>query len=254
MTKSITSRRYALVWAIGLLVIEGATIGIFLTFVPAVPRYSYWVALIDVLLLETVIGTGLAYYHLIASGQRRTMLPIAMSIAIGSTFSLFSMIGLVIVIVFLVAFNRSDFDPIFLWIVIGKWILLAVTVTIMWFAGKTGQESKQTLEILREKRLKILARMEQALDDIRHLPIDDEERTIYRQVTDDIEILSNKLRSRIFASPQSEDKKEDIIAGLIEKLAEAIGNPVHIREGRIKLILAEVQTVTKKIARELRSL
>ncbi len=54
-----------------MLAVLGFTVGILLTFVPDAPRYSYWIAMTDMPLMEVVIGTYLIY-NLFLSTKRAT--------------------------------------------------------------------------------------------------------------------------------------------------------------------------------------
>jgi len=248
--KRTNNNRQALIWGIVMLAVLGFTVGIFLTFVPSAPRYSYWIAMTDVCVIEVVAGTYLIYNLVLSMGSATSRLPVAMHISIQSTVGIFFAISIAIVIVFLLVFNRSDLDRAFMWLVIGKWVLLLLVVSLLWFAGQEGEEERATLASSRKERVGVLSVVQRALVELRRLPTSSEEGALQRQVVDELETLRNQLRSRTSERPRANNESRHL-DDLLNELTSAVSNLRSTPESERKAVLVRVQDAVRKMAQEI---
>ena len=118
----------AMKWGIMILAVLGFTVGIFLTFEPDTPRYSYWISMTDMLMMEVVVEIYFIYNLFLSIKRGTSKLPVAMHIGIGSTIGIFFLATVMIAVAFFLKFNDKEFDPFFLWVVIGKSVLLLLVI------------------------------------------------------------------------------------------------------------------------------
>ncbi len=245
--KRAGNSRQVLIWGAAMLAALGFTVGVFLTFAPDAPRYSYWIAMADMSLMVIVTGTYLIYNLLLSTKKTTSRLPIAMHIGIVSTVGLFFAASAVIVAAFLVAFNHSSLDRVFLWVVIGKWVLLILAIVPMWSTGQEGEEEKVIQARSGEQRGAVLNRVQGALLELRRLPTQGEEGGLQRQVVDELERLRNQLRSRISARTALNQESWHLDNAL-DELGAAIGSLDGTPEAERKGVLLRIRECVRKMS------
>ena len=249
--KKIDNNRQALIWGIVMLAVLGFTVGIFLDFAPYAPRYSYWIAMADVSLMEIITGTYFMYTLFISTKRAASKLPVAMHIGMQSTIIIFFAVSVAIAILFLLVFNSSAFDRVFMWVVIGKWVLLFVVIFLLQFAGREGEKEKETLASSRAERVGILSAVERALSELQRLSTSSEEGTLKQQVVDELGTLRNQLRSRISARPAVDDESCHL-NNLLDELGSVVGSlnsaPASERNGILLRVRESVRKMSQEIA------
>ncbi len=235
----------SLIWAIVTLIIVGTTIGIFVVFAPADIGYSYWLAMSDIVLTELITGAYRTYNHTIYSNRHKHTFSIAMGIGMLSTFTIFSSIGIVIDLALVLA---GVSDRVVLWQIIGRWVLLLAVLTPMWFVGKTRTEQDKSLDLSRTKRNTIVSNIEKSLNNLRNLRVDSREQAAWRKVIDEVETVSNKMRSRA-SDTMIDINKETQIEQLANELVNITSSPEITPAEAIRYTSITI----KKITDELRS-
>jgi len=218
------------IWTIVALIIIGATIGLFITLAPESTGYSYWVVMVDVALVELIVGAYVMYYRLADSAKHKNGSTISISISMFSTFAIVSLLG-IFVDILLIALQVADL--VILWLIIGRWALLLAIVTPMWFTAQTRIASQKKLELSRKRRTSVSSMLEQVLANLRSLTIDATNHALLNKVIDETETIRNKIHSRA-SDPALGDSKEDKMEKLVTELASITKNPSSTPEETIK--------------------
>lgn len=252
--KKIDNKRQILIWGVVTLLVLGFTIGIFLELAPLSPLYSYWVAMADVCLMEIITGIYFIYTLFLSTKKAKSELPVAMHISMQGTVGIFFGVTIVIAILFLLVFYSGVLGRVYIWVVIGKWILLLSVLAFMQFAGREGEEEKETLASSRVERVGVLSTVEQALGELRGLSTSGEEGALQRQVVDELETLRNQVRSRISTRPAADYPSDDEgwhLDNLLDELGSAVGSLNSAPESERKRVLLSVREAVKKMSREI---
>jgi len=248
--KSRNVQQQFIVWSIGTLAILGFTIGLFLTFAPAEPRYTYWVAVGDLMAMEVALAAYSKYSVFASTKKVTTKFPVAMHISIENTIGLFFLLSVIIVLVFLLL-NRAGLDLAFAWIVAGKWLLMILAISLMYSAGQEGIEDVDTLRQSREKKNRMLNTLQQSLTQLRRLPTSSEDPAPLRQVTDELETLRNQVSSWVSSRPAS-DEQSKYLDNLLEQIASAVNELGASPRLEDKLLLPRIQDAVRRMSGELR--
>ncbi|HRD02276.1 MAG TPA: hypothetical protein PLP57_06500 [Candidatus Saccharicenans sp.] len=251
--KGTENKRQAIIYGVVMLAVFGFTVGIFLMFVPDSPRYSYWIAMGDISLMVIFAGTYLIYDLLLSTRKVRSKIPIAMHIGIGTTVGIFFLVSIAIVMTFLFAFNRSNLDGIFLWVVIGKWLLLLLVISPMWLTVQQGEDESVSQVQSEGERVAMVSILEQALAELRRLRTSSEKGTLEWHVVDELETLRNQIRSRVSQRAVT-DAKNETLSKLIDELTNIVSEIGHSSENERKATLMCVQDAISKISREVANL
>jgi hypothetical protein len=228
------------------------TVGIFLSFAPDMPRYSYWIAMIDVSLMVIITGICGIYNFQLLTKKTTSKLPVAMHISIESTISIFLVASVAIAIIFLLFFNYIYYDLVYLWIVLSKWLLLILVSAAMWSIGQEGQGVIHGRP--RDEQMALLNTVQQTLIEFRQLPSSNESNALQRKIDDDLSAIRNQIRSRVSAS-QMQDDEYELISNLLDEvrgaISEARGSPDSERLAIFMCIQNDVQKliVTSQLGR-----
>jgi FlaA1/EpsC-like NDP-sugar epimerase len=248
--KKIDNKRQALIWGVVTLLVLGFTIGIFLELAPHAPFYSYWIAMADVCLMEIITGIYFIYILFLKTKKTTSELPVAMHISMQTTVAIFFGVTIVIDILFLLVFYSSVLSRVFMWVVIGKWILLLAVIALLQFAGREGEEEKETLASSRVERVDVLSAIDRALNELRRLPAGSEKDALQRQVVDELETLRNQVRSRVSARPVADDAGWHL-DNLLDELGNSVGSLNSAPESERRGVLLSVQKAVRKMSREI---
>lgn len=195
------------------------TIGIFLSLVPAVPRYSYWVAMIDVSLMVIVTGVYGIYNFQLSLKNTVNRLPVAMRIGIGSTISIFLVASVVTVLIFFWIFNYSHYDLVYLLVVLGKWLLLILVSVVMWSIVQEGEGIPHGRS--RDEQIALLKVVQQTLIEFRQLSPDSKGSALQRKIDDELSTIRNQIRSHASAN-QMRDDEHELISNLLNEVRSTI--------------------------------
>lgn len=182
-----------LVAGITVLVVVIATILLFVSFAPHVAHYNYWVAMIDLAVLELLAG-GFWFFNIIAStSQLKSKFPLAMQISIGFTLSGFLLVSILIDAIFATSTTNTS-EKVFLWITIFKWVILCVIIASMWLAGKEGEQDESAITISQKFKTDFSKKIDVVLSDIKQTNVNKENENLLNDTRDSVEILRNKAR------------------------------------------------------------
>ena len=176
-----------------------------------------------------------------------------MHIGIGTTVGIFFLVSIAIVMTFLFAFNRSNLDGIFLWVVIGKWLLLLLVISPMWLTVQQGEDESVSQVQSEGERVAMVSILEQALAELRRLRTSSEKGTLEWHVVDELETLRNQIRSRVSQRAVT-DAKNETLSKLIDELTNIVSEIGHSSENERKATLMCVQDAISKISREVANL
>jgi len=220
------------------------TIGIFLLFAPDVPRYSYWIAMIDVSLMVIATGISIIISFQLFSKNSTSKLPVAMHISIGSTISIFLVASVAIVFIFLLAFNNGYYDQIYLFIVLGKWLLLFLVLVAMWSIGQEGEGVIHGRS--RNEQMALFNLVQQTLIEFRQLPSSNEKNALQRKIDDDLSGIRNQIRSHVSAS-QMQDGEYELIINLLNGVRSTISEVSGSPESERLAVFVRIQNAVQKI-------
>lgn len=238
------NNRNLLIQVAALLVALSFTIGIFLSFAPDTPRYSYWIAMIDVSLMVIITGIYGIYNFQLFTKDATTKLPAAMHISIGSTIGIFLIASALIATVFLLVFNNSSFDQAYLLIILGKWLLLILILVAMWSIGQEGEGVIHGRP--RDEQMALYNTVQQTLIEFRQLPSSDESNTLQREIDDDLSTIRNQIRSRVSANKMQDDEYE-LIRDLLNDVRSTIREVNGSAEGERLADFMRIQDAVQKI-------
>jgi hypothetical protein len=251
MPRGAMNRKLVIVLGVIDIAVIIATVGLFLTFRPTEPRYTFWIVLGDLVLFEAFFGAYLIYNLLLTTERRSVAFPPAMHVAIENTIGIFFVINVAIALVFLFAFNRSAFDKALVWVIIGKWLLLATIVANMWVAGHEGMEQKNAIAEARANKKALLAKTRRALNEFRRFnPAGNEENSMKRQIIQEMEILQN-LAAGWVSVPVESKENDGALAGLLDQSVSEIGKLMQCPKDDCSAMLLRVQSIIRKTSSEL---
>lgn len=233
-----------LIQVAALLVAFFFTIGTFLLFAPELPRYSYWIAMFDLSLMVIATGIYTIYYYQLVTKNTTNKLPVPMLISIGNTISIFLVASVAIVITFLLVFNYSYYDPIFLWIVLSKWLLLILASVAMWSIGREGEGVVHGLS--RDEQIPLLNMVQQTLIEFRQLPSSNENNALQRKIDDDLSAIRNQIRSRV-SSREMQDDEYEFISDLLNEVRSTISEVNGSPESERLAVFMRIQNAVQKI-------
>ena len=251
--KITDKNKQAIMWGMMMLAVLGVTIGIFLTFIPEASRYSYWTGMIDLCLMELFSGIYFIYNLYLSTKRQVSKTPVAMHIGIQSTISIFMFVSVAAIVAFLVYFNRYEYDAIFLWGIISKWVLLFLIITPMWFAGQEGEEEKKVQTKSRQERVDILSTVQQTLVALHKLQINNSETKLHHQVIDEVDALRNQIRGWL-SSGQIVDNRYDLLFQLVNEFNNSMDESNISQAEECKQTLIRFQKVARKISQEISKL
>jgi len=220
------------------------TVGTFLLFAPDVPRYSYWIAMFDVSLMVIAAGIYIIYNFQLLTKNTTSKLPVAMHISIGNIISIFLVASVAIVIIFVLIFNYNYYDPVYLWIVLSKWLLLILVSVAMWFIGHEGEGVIHGRP--RDEQIALLNMVQQTLIEFRQLPSSNESNALQRKIDDDLSGIRNQIRSRVSAS-QMQDDEYELISNLLNEVRSAISEVRGSPDGERLAVFMRIQNAVQKI-------
>lgn len=239
------NERNLIIRGIALLTVLFFTIGIFLSFAPDLPRYSYWISMFDVSLMVLATGLYTIYNFQLMKKNTTSKLPVAMHISIGSTISIFLIASVAISILFILFFNYSGFDQIYLWVVLSKWLLLILVIIAMWSIGMEGKGIIHGRS--REDQIILLNMVQLGLKELHQLPNWNESGALQRKIDDDLTLIRNQIRSRVSAKQMADDEFEQIHNLLLE-VRRAISEVRDSSESDREVALLHVQNSIQKIS------
>ncbi len=220
------------------------TVGTFLLFAPDVPRYSYWIAMFDVSLMVIAAGIYIIYNYRLFTKNTTSKLPVAMHISIGNTISIFLVASVAIVIIFLLIFNYNYYDPVYLWIVLSKWLLLILVSVAMWFIGLEGEGVIHSRS--RDEEMALFNMVQQTLIEFRQLPSSNESNALQRKIDDDLSGIRNQIRSRVSAS-QMQDDEYELVINLLNEVRSTISEVSGSPESERLAVFVRIQKAVQKI-------
>lgn len=238
------NKRNFLIQVAALLVALFFTIGAFLSFAPDVPRYSYWIAMLDVSLMVIATGIYIIYNYNLFTKNTTSKLPVAMHTSIGSTISIFLVASVAIDIIFLLVFNYSYYDRIYLWIVLSKWLLLISVSVAMWSIGREGEGAVHGRS--RDEQIPLLNMVQQTLIEFRQLPSSNESNALQRKIDDDLSTIRNQIRSRVSAR-QMQDDEYELISNLLNEVRSTISEVSDSPESERLAVFMRIQNAVQKI-------
>lgn len=112
------------------------TVGVFLAFRPEQPKGTYWITFVDFVLMELAMGilALVGFFRFSAAAGKRGSQ--AMSISIGSFAGLVFSISFIGDLLFLFVLNSEGWQKTFLWLVVGKWVVLVSISLVLWIVGR----------------------------------------------------------------------------------------------------------------------
>ncbi len=238
------NNRNFLIQVVALLVALFFTISIFLSFAPDTPRYSYWIAMIDVSLMVIITGIYGIYNFQHLTKNTTSKLPAAIHISIGSTIGIFLVASVAIATVFLLVFNYSSFDQVYLLITLGKWLLLILILVAIWSIGQEGGGIIHGRP--RDEQMALYKTVQQTMIEFRQLPSSNECNALQRKIDDDLSAIQNQIRSRVSAN-QMQDDEYELIRDLLNEIRSAIREVNGSAEGECLTTFMHIQDAVQKI-------
>jgi hypothetical protein len=128
------------VWMVVVISTLMFTAGLFFAFKPDNPLASFWVVLVDMLVMELVVGAYMAFGVLSSAtnSESKLGLPVAMHISISTFASVVFFFGIIINIVFLFFLKSAFSGTLLIWIVLAKWLFLTGISAILWIVGRSN--------------------------------------------------------------------------------------------------------------------
>jgi len=240
----IYNKRDFLIQVAALLFALFFTVGTFLLFAPELPRYSYWIAMLDVSLMVIATGIYIIYNYRLITKNTTSKLPVPMLTSIGNIICIFLVASVAIAIIFLLIFNYNYYDQVYLWIVLGKWLLLILVSVAMWSIGREGEGVIHGLS--RDKQITLLNMVQQTLIEFRHLPSSNESNVLQRKIDDDLSAIRNQIRSRVSAREMQNDEYEHI-SNLLNEVRNTISEVNGSPENERLAIFMRIQNAVQKI-------
>ena len=239
-------------WALVIAVFAAVavTVGIFKSFAPSPPNFSYWLACVDICLMEIAVGGYAVYNFLLASKVTYSKTPFAMHVSNAFIVSWIFVAGFVIDLVFAINAGGHTSDLIFFWMVVVKWLVAgALTIMLQLTGMESLQESTQQI-VTRNVRSDVQVIIDRIYDSIRDLAVAEDQRSLQYKLTDELAILRNQMRSQLSAAKvkEEENQKWSEFATRLESMTNGLETvPDSVRQESLQNIQSAVRSMVTQL-------
>lgn len=206
-----------------LLCVAAVTVAGFVLFKPAYARFTYWVAMIDILALECVLG-GFGLRAFFAATKRTTSrpsFPIQAAMQIGSMALLAA--GLVLTAL-LIAFQHSPgADRVLLWLIGVKWVAVLVLLLSLTLVSRESAVLDAERESVRPSRLDVVESVDRIGVALRSVTFRGSDTAQWRRFQDVIDQLRSQAKGWVSAAPTGAASGEASFARLASELSGLVG-------------------------------
>jgi len=187
-------------WLIGLIVIVCFTIGLFISFSPQKALYTYWIVMCDIVLTEIMSFMLMMHFYNYSMNKDKQSIPPAMQISTSYAVGLIMTLGIIVDVVFLSSLNSLNiifFSKIYLWSIIGKWVLaIIISIILLQTVKPTDNVETGDLQNINNERTKILSKIEISQKVLRSITGKDYDKGKINQLIDEVEVIKNRLRTQ----------------------------------------------------------
>ena len=231
-------------------IIGAATVGAFFTFAPVLARPAYWFGLVDVLAIEATTAFFYLNEFVASTGQKRRGVLPATRIAANATSALLALVGLTVDLLFLFRFGTPDYDRVFFWFIVARWVLLGILTLPMLLADTAYQESRAELTLVQQDRRQVMDSFDATVANLRRIePQNDNQREMLRRLTDEGDSVRNRMRG-LTSTIRSGDFGR--LGQLVDQFGAEVDQCARAEPAARDAELANLQTTSQQIAREVR--
>ena len=214
---------------------------------------TYWLAMLDFLLMEFIAGWVGISSGFAGEGKDSDPTPTAMRISISSSLLLFLIFGAILSLTIAVLSGQTDkYDKAFKIILVLKWLGLLVVTAAMRSAGAEGSDTKVVREVSRKTRMDCINVLQRSLGDLKNIQLSAPVAPSKRRVADHLEMTCNQVRGWISATPESEEssgKIESLANTLDQKVATLHSAAADQQEG----IISQIEQLSRDISFEVKN-
>lgn len=206
-----------------LLCVAAVTVAGFVLFKPAYARFTYWVAMIDILALECVVG-GFGLRAFFAATRRtasQPSLPIQTAMQIGSAALLG--LGLVLTILLIALQRTPGADRVLLWLISVKWVAVVALLLALTLVSRESAGLDAERERVRPTRLDVVDSVERISVALRSVTFRGSDTAQWRRFQDIVDQLRNQAKGWVSAAPTGAASGEPSFAQPASELSGLVG-------------------------------